>query len=164
MPRNHTSLRFVIAAAMVAFSLTAGARSVMQPGGWEMHAKITAQDPATGETKTINESTMRQCLTAAFLENDPFLTPGIDKEKMVKKGASCSLADEQRNENSASWTMACKLADGALINMSIKNSASKNVLRSDIRQVVDKSGKKVLMQILMDSKHIGKCTSDMLQP
>lgn len=164
MSRNHTALQFVVAASLVGFSLTASARSVMQPGGWEMRAKITAQDPATGETKTISESTLRQCLAAAFLEKDPFLTPGIDKEKMVKRGASCSLADEQRNENSASWTMACKLADGALIDMSINNSASKNALRSDIRQVIDTGGRKVLMRILMDSKYIGKCTADMLQP
>ena len=64
---------------------------------------------------------MKQCLTAAFLDKDPYLTPGIDKEKMSQRGAACSLADEKRTESSASWKMACKLADRSLIDMTINN-------------------------------------------
>jgi len=133
----------------------------MQPGGWEMRAKITAQDPATGETKTVSESTMKQCLTKAFLEKDPYLTPGIDREKMTQKGATCSLSDEARNGNRASWKMACKLADGTVLDAKIVNSASKHGFSSDMKQVVQKDGKAMSMQIAVTSKFIGACTKDM---
>ena len=85
---------------------------------------------------------MKQCLSAAFLDKDPYLTPGIDKEKMSQRGATCSLADEKRDASTASWTMACKLADGTLIDMTINNSVSRDALQSDIRQVIDKGGNK----------------------
>jgi hypothetical protein len=163
MRRISSPHRLAIAAAFVTHALGAVAQSVMQPGGWEMHATISAQDPATGETKTLSEATMKQCLSAAFLDKDPYLTPGIDKEKMIQRGATCSLADEKRAENSASWRMACRLADGTLIDMTINNSVSKETLQSEIRQVVDKGGKKVQMQIAMNSKFVGACTKDMPQ-
>jgi hypothetical protein len=163
MPRFSSPLRLAVAATFVTHALGAIAQSVMQPGGWEMHAKITAHDPATGETKTLSEATMKQCLSAAFLDKDPYLTPGIDKENMVQRGATCSLADEKRAENSASWKMACKLADGTLIDMTINNAVSKHSLRSDIKQVIDKGGKTAQMQIAMNSKFVGDCTKDMPQ-
>lgn len=163
MPRINSPLRLAVAAAFFTHALGADAQSVMQPGAWEMYAKISAHDPATGETKTLSESTMKQCLTAAFLDKDPYLTPGIDKEKMSQRGAACSLADEKRTESSASWKMACKLADGSLIDMTINNVVSKHSLRSDIRQVIDKGGKTAQMQIAMNSKFVGECTKDMPQ-
>ena len=163
MQRINSPLRLAVAAVFVTAALGVEAQSVMQPGGWEMHAKISAQDPATGERKTLTESTMKHCLSAAFLDKDPYLTPGIDKERMTQRGATCSLADEKRDASTASWKMACKLADGTLIDMTINNSVSKETLQSDIRQVVDKGGKKVQMQIAMNSKFVGACTKDMPQ-
>ena len=163
MQKISFPFRLAVAAVFVATSLGVAAQSVMQPGGWEMHAKISGRDPTTGEMKTLSEATTKQCLTAAFLDKDPYLTPGIDKEKMSQRGATCSLADEKRTESSASWTMSCKLADGSLIDMTINNSVSKEALQSDIRQLVDKGGKKVQMQIAMNSKFVGVCTKDMPQ-
>jgi len=163
MPRIRFRLQLAVATVFLTHALGAVAQSVMQPGGWEMHAKITAHDPATGETKILSEAAMKQCLTAAFLDKDPYLTPGIDKEKMIQRGATCSLADEKRAENSASWKMACKLADGTLIDMTINNVVSKHSLRSDVRQVINKGGKTAQMQIAMNSKFVGDCTKDMPQ-
>lgn len=129
-----------------------------------MHAKISTLDPATSEAKTLSESTMKQCLSATFLDKDPYLTPGIDKERLTQQGATCSLADEKRTESSASWKMVCKLADGTLIDMTINNSVSKHSLRSDVKQVIDKgNGKPVQMQIAMNAKFVGECTKDMPQ-
>lgn len=163
MRRIGSPLQCAVIAAFIAQAPGAQAQSVMQPGGWEMHARISAHDSATGETKTLSESTMKQCLSAAFLDKDPYLTPGIDTEKMTRQGATCSLADEKRTESSASWKMACKLADGTLIDMTIHNSVSKHSLRSDIRQVIDKAGKTAQMQIAMNAKFVGECTKDMPQ-
>lgn len=164
MLRTNTLSLFAITVTFSVYPLTADAQSVMQPGGWEVRVKLTMQDPTTGETKTINESTMKQCLSKAFLDNDPYLTPGIDKEKMAQKGATCSLSDGTRKGNIASWKMACKLSDGTLIDSSISNSASAHAFKSDMRQIVNRDGKAVSMQIAMNSKFIGKCTKDMLQP
>jgi hypothetical protein len=56
-----------------------------------------------------------------------------------------------------------RVADGTLIDITINNFVSKETLQSDIRQVVDKGGKKVQMQIAMNSKFVGACTKDMPQ-
>jgi hypothetical protein len=153
------------ASAVLAFCVfAANAQSIMEPGGWEMKVKVTAREPASGETKTIAESAMKQCVSKAFLDKDSYLTPGIDKAKMMQKGATCSLSDEMRSGNTASWRMVCDLADGTNVDMTIKNTASKHEFSSDMKQMVTKDGKSVPMQIAMNGKFLGKCTPDMVQP
>jgi hypothetical protein len=66
----------------------------MEAGAWEMQSKITMQDVKTGESKTMNESTSKFCLTPAFIAKDAYLTPGLDKAKMEQKKAKCSISDE----------------------------------------------------------------------
>ena len=63
------------------------ASPLMHDGGWEMKLAISAREAATGPFKTMSENTTRVCLSKEFLAKDPYLTPGIDRDKMEKKGA-----------------------------------------------------------------------------
>ena len=118
--------RRVILAAFAALSSGAMADAPVQPGGWEMKAVITARENPSSPPKTLTESTARVCLTKDFLAKDPYLTPGIDQDKMEKKGAKCSISDPRRAANSASnWassgdSTACVLsgsrADATIVN------------------------------------------------
>lgn len=140
----------------------AGAQSVMQPGGWQMTMKVSATDPATGASKAANESTSRVCLTKEYLSKDPYLTPGVDKEKMEQKHAKCTISDAKRTASSASWKMACTMVDGSSVDMTIRNTASPRRLTSEIQQVIRKGGNSGVIQIVMDSTFLGQCTSEML--
>jgi hypothetical protein len=161
--KNYVS-RVAVIVVGAALCGPVGAQSVMQPGGWQMKVKITAQNPTTGESKTINESTSKMCLSKEFLAKDPYLSPSVDKEKMEKKNARCSISDEKRADNSASWKMKCAMADGSSVDMLTKNVASAQKLTSDIQQTIRKGGETVFAKMAMDSSFIGECTNDMPKP
>ncbi|MGY6274908.1 DUF3617 domain-containing protein [Methylomonas sp. MgM2] len=163
MQQLQIHYRIAITTVLMSWTVAADAQAVMEPGGWEVQAKITAQDPTTGVTKTLNDSTMRQCLSEAFLKKDPYLTPGIDNEKMRQKGAKCSLSDQVRNKDSASWRMICEFADGSKADMSINNSVSRHEFSSEIKQLIVKGDRTVPIQIAIKSRFIGECTEDMQQ-
>ncbi len=126
-----------------------------------MHVKITATNDSSSETKTLNESTMKKCLTKEFLSTDPYLTPGLDREKMTKKGASCAISDEKKSSGAASWKMLCTLSDGKQIDMTIANTASPQTMHSDILQLIKHESGVMTMRIAMKAKLIGACTSEM---
>jgi hypothetical protein len=142
---------------------SAAAQSIMQPGGWEMKVRITAENPMTGESKKANESTSRMCLTKEYLSRDPYLTPKVDKEQMEQKSAQCSISDEKRTANAASWRMQCTMVDGSSVDMTISNSASARKLTSDIRQVIKRGTNSGVVNIKLTSTRIGKCTKEMLE-
>ena len=163
------NLRFgptAVAVAVVACGAASEvvAQSVMQPGGWQMQSRITARNPATGESKNMGESTTRMCLTREFLAKDPYLTPGIDREKMERRNARCAVSDEQRRGSAASWKMSCQTADGSTVDMTIRNAASFKTLTSDILQTVTKGGEVLIVRIAIDSSYIGECSGDMPRP
>ena len=158
---KHSASKLVVIGLVAGVCAPVGAQSVMQPGGWQMQIKVTAQNPTTGESKNMSESTSKMCLSKEFLANDPYLNPSIDKGKMEQKKAKCTISDEQRKGNTASWKMTCLTADGSTVVMSIKNTASLQKLVSDIQQVVKKEGETVLVKIVMNSSFIGECTNDM---
>lgn len=139
----------------------ASAQSVMQPGGWKLAMKLSAQNPETGKFNTINESASTMCLSKEFLANDPYLTPGVDKKKMEQKKAKCTISDEKRSETAASWRMVCQTADGNTVDMKIKNSASRDKLTSDIEQAVKKEGQTGLIRIGVNGSFVGECTKEM---
>jgi hypothetical protein len=142
---------------------SAAAQSIMQPGGWEMKVRITAENPMTGESKKANESTSRMCLTKEYLSRDPYLTPKVDKEQMEQKSAQCSISDEKRTANAASWRMQCTMVDGSSVDMTISNSASARKLDSDIRQIIKRGSNSGVVNIKLTSTRIGKCTKEMLE-
>lgn len=141
---------------------SAAAQSVMQPGGWEMKIKITAENPMTGESKKANESVSRMCLTKEYLSTDPYLTPKIDKEQMEQKSARCDISDEKRAATSASWRMQCTMIDGSSVDMTISNSASARKLESKIRQIIKRGSSAGIVNITLTSSRIGQCTKEML--
>lgn len=133
----------------------------MQAGAWEMQSKITAHNEATGENKNMNDSTAKFCLSPAFIAKDTYLTPAIDKTKMEEKKAKCSISDEKKSTDSASWKMSCKTQDGQVVDAFIDNKVSPGLLTSHVEQVVAQGGKKVKLNIVVNGKFIGKCSKDM---
>ena len=154
--------RRVILAAFAALSSGAMADAPVQPDGWEMKAVITARENPSSPPKTLTESTTRVCLTKDFLAKDPYLTPGIDQDKMEKKGAKCSISDPRRAANSASWKMNCVMADGNSVDMQISNTVAPRKMKSEVQQTVRKGGQDLEMKIIINSTHIGECTKDMM--
>jgi citrate lyase alpha subunit len=140
----------------------AAAQSIMQPGGWEMKVRITAENPMTGESKKANESVSRMCLTKEYLSTDPYLTPKVDKEQMEQKSAKCDISDEKRTANAASWRMQCTMIDGSSVDMTISNTASARKLDSKIRQVIKRGSNSGIVNITLTSSRIGQCTKEML--
>ncbi len=137
------------------------AQAIMQPGGWKMEMQISARNPSTGESKTLNESVSRMCLTREFLARDPYLMPGLDHEKMERRIAKCSVSDQFPIGNSVSWRMACRTADGSAVEMSIRNTASASKLASEIQQTVRKDNETIHVRMMMDASHLGTCTNEM---
>ena len=154
------TLAFILATALAAPAL---AGSVMRAGAWEVHMKVTATNPETGETKNVADTTMKACMTQAFVDKNPYLTPGVDQEKAAKRGATCTLSDEKPGANAATWTMTCKLKDGTETVAHISNTASAKAMRSEVRQDVTREGHTVPTLVLTTGKYIGKCTSDMIE-
>ncbi|MBM4207091.1 MAG: DUF3617 family protein [Gammaproteobacteria bacterium] len=133
----------------------------MEAGAWQMDSKITMQDVKTGQSKTMNESTSKYCLTPAFIAKDAYLTPGLDKAKMEEKKAKCSISDEKKSPGAASWRMNCKTQDGHEVDALISNTASAQKMTSNVEQVVSQGGKTVKLNIAMNGKFIGKCSKEM---
>lgn len=140
-----------------------GAIPVMEAGAWEMQSKMTLQDVETGQRKTVNESTTKYCLTPAFIAKDVYLTPGIDKAKMEQKNAKCSISDEQRSIDTASWKMSCLTQDGHQVDAFISNKVAAKTMSSNVEQEVSQGGKKAKVNIVINGKFIGKCTQEMLE-
>lgn len=152
----------LLLATLAALPAGAIASPLMQAGGWEMKLVITARDTATGPYKQMSENTTRVCLSKEFLAKDPYLTPGIDRDKMEKKGAKCSISDPKRTDSTASWKMSCSLPDGNSADMFINNTVSAKTLRSNIDQVIQKDGQALQMKIGLKANHVGACTADMM--
>ncbi|WP_374486845.1 DUF3617 domain-containing protein [Zoogloea sp.] len=148
---------------LVLSGLPALASPAIQPGGWKVKTVVTARETPASPARTVSEMNTQVCFTPAFLARDPYLTPGIDRDKMEKQGARCSISDAARSEASASWKMSCTMADGNSVEMQINNTVAPRRLRSEIQQLVHKGGQDVQIRITMDSVYAGACTKDMLQ-
>ncbi|MBS0356061.1 MAG: DUF3617 family protein [Proteobacteria bacterium] len=135
----------------------------IQPGGWKVKTVVTARETPASPVRTVSEMNTQLCLTPAFLARDPYLTPGIDQDKMEKQGAHCRISDATRSEAQAGWKMSCTMADGNSVEMQIHNTVAPRHLRSEVQQLVHKGGQDVQIRITMDSVYEGACTKDMLQ-
>lgn len=152
----------LLLATLTALPAAAIAAPLMQEGGWEMKLAISARETAAGPYKQMSENTTRLCLSKEFLAKDPYLTPGIDRDKMEKKGAKCTVSDPKRTDTTASWKMSCTLPDGNSADMFINNTVSAKTLRSNIDQVIQKDGQALQMKISLKARHVGACTTDMM--
>ncbi|MBS0348742.1 MAG: DUF3617 family protein [Proteobacteria bacterium] len=156
-------LRSVVLLPLVLSGLPVLASPTIQPGGWKVKTVVTARETPASPPRTVSEMSTQVCFTPAFLARDPYLTPGIDRDKMEKQGARCSISDATRGEASASWKMNCTMADGNSVEMQINNTVAPRRLRSEIQQLVHKGGQDVQIRLTMDSVYAGACTKDMLQ-
>ncbi len=152
----------LLLATLAALPAGAIASPLMQAGGWEMKLAISARETAASPYKPMSENTTRVCLSKEFLAKDPYLTPGIDRDKMEKKGAKCTISDTKRTDSTASWKMSCTLPDGNSADMFINNTVSAKTLRSNIDQVIQKDGQALQMKIGLKANHVGACTADMM--
>jgi hypothetical protein len=150
-----------IALLLLGYAFAASAAPVMEPGGWEIHAKITAQDPKTGKETQAKESTIKLCFSPEFLSKDPYLTPGMDEAKLKEKGATCSISNVKRQGNTASWNLDCAFPNGMKGKMSIKNTVSKHEFVSDATQQITKEGNTLPVHAVSTGKFIGACTAEM---
>lgn len=159
---HPTFRRLRLAPLLLACAGTAAlADSQMLPGAWEFKMTVTALGPDSAETKKVAESTTRMCLTAAFLDKEPYLTPTIDQAKMERKGAKCSTSDFRRDGSRAAWKMACAMADGSQVDAQIDNSVSARALTIDIGQLVTRDSESATVKVSTSAAHIGECTSEM---
>lgn len=135
----------------------AAAQAIMEPGAWELHTVMTAQDPEDGKPVTLGETTRRNCLTREFLARDLYLSPASDEQKMRERGAKCTVSEVKRSDFSASWRMACELADGSRLDMAIRNTVSRHELLSELKQLVSREGRDIPMQIVAKARFVGAC-------
>lgn len=160
------SVRVLHCVVVLPLVLSAGpllAGPAIQPGGWKVKTVVTAQETPASPVRTVSETSTQLCLTPAFLARDPYLTPGLDRDRMETQGARCSISDASRGEAGATWKMRCTMADGNSVEMQVSNSVAPRRLHSEVRQLVHKGGQDVQIRITMDSVYAGACTPDMLQ-
>lgn len=141
-------------------TLPAAGQAVMQPGAWELHTVMTAQDPEDGKPVKLGETTRKNCLTKEFLARDLYLSPASDEQKMRERGAKCTVSEVKRSDFSASWRMACELADGSRLDMAIRNTVSRHELHSELKQLVTREGRDIPMQIVAKARFVGACGDD----
>lgn len=157
------SVRVLMLPLMLATLPALAGPTTVQPGGWKVKTVVTARETPASPPRTVSESTTQICLSPAFLARDPYLTPGLDRDKMEKQGAHCSISDATRSETSAAWKMTCTLADGNAVEMWINNTVAARHVRSEVQQSVRKGNQDLQIRITMDSVYAGACTKDMLQ-
>ncbi len=155
--------RFALSAVALCAALATSplhAQSVMKPGGWQMDSSMSAVGPDS-ETKDLGHQSMKMCLSAEKLAQEPYLNPSVDDAKAAARGAKCSTSDYQRSGHSASWRMNCELADGATTAARIRNQASAETLDTEMVQDVTRGGEKAQITMRMKGRYIGDCTPDM---
>ena len=155
-------LNIVLISGLLLLPSLSSAGSVMKPGGWKMRMKVDVKDEKGCAFKTINESRMRTCLTLEYLDNDPYLTPGLDKQKAEKAHANCSISDEKKGATSSSWTMTCELENGVKATTLFENSATPTKFISNMRQFAGEKNGLVEMRTSIISTFVGKCTNGMV--
>ena len=140
------------------------AQTVMKPGGWEMTTGITRELPGQ-PAESLGRHTLKICLTPEFLAADPYLRPNLDDQRMAARQAKCTSEDLQRDGDSASWVMACELADGSRLRARLRNSATADRLTTLMVQDVERGGGgKGRVTISGEGRYIGECTEEMSKP
>ena len=126
MNRAKTSIVLVFVAAMQS-NATSAAESVMQPGAWETRQTTFMFDPQSGKDQPILPPFPKvECLSASFLLSDPYMNPDRDKKEQEQRDTKCTVSDQKRVGNTASWTLVCGLPGGAKLEVATVNSVSRD--------------------------------------
>jgi Protein of unknown function (DUF3617) len=137
--------------------------TTIQAGGWEIRSTITATDVETAETKTMVDGMLTKfCYTQAFVDKHPFLTPGIEKDKMVKKNAQCKISNEVQTANTASWHMGCNMQDKSYVFSKISNAVTATSFQSNMIIAVSSNAKAPVINMKIMGTHLGACTPEMM--
>lgn len=128
--------------------------------------KLVSPNPITSKPIVIQESVSRICFTAEFLAKDPFLDSRVDKENSEKKGYACSVYDETRLGNTASWKLACHIDGKSTVSMDreMKTTVSSTKVISEVKQVLTADGKSAVTDLFVESLLVGECTDEMPKP
>lgn len=160
------SVHLAVATISTIFVSIGCAQAPVEPGGWMVNMKLTTPNPITAKPIVIQESVSKMCFTTEFLGKDPFLNSRVDKENAEKQGYVCSVYDETRVANAASWRLECRLEGKATVSMdrAIRNTVSNDKLVSAVKQVISAEGRSVVTELAVESSFIGECTSEMQKP
>jgi hypothetical protein len=102
------------------------------------------------------------CYTQAFVDKHPFLTPGIEKDKMVKKNAQCKISNEVQTANTASWHMGCNMQDKSYVFSKISNAVTSTSFQSNMIIAVSSNAKAPVINMKIMGMHLGACTPEMM--
>jgi hypothetical protein len=135
--------------------------SIAQPGGWNMEIKVSAPMTPTGDAESINTFKGAYCLSREAMEQDPYLTPGVDSSKLIQKEEKCAISDEKTTSDSASWKKSCTTADGEQTELIVHTTATDTEMNSDVEKTVIKKEHPVTIKMAIHSTYAGDCTADM---
>lgn len=103
------------------------------PGLWERRFTAFMADPVSGAQKPWAEPADTRCLSEAELRKLPFLTASSSKASYEAESASCTVSDEARTGQTASWTLLCKERSGDLVEMRMSSEISDALIVSTTR-------------------------------
>ena len=150
--------------ATCALAPSAFAQKVMTPGGWEMTSSISRELEGK-PVEQMGRHTLKICLTREFLAAEPYLSPGLDDERMAARQAKCTASGYQREGDSAQWAMECTVADGSTLRAQISNHAELDRLTTRMVQDVERpGGSKGRVTMAGEGRYVGDCTEDMTKP
>ncbi len=150
--------RHVLPLLLAACGLAAQAQPVMQPGAWQFTERLTHQLPGKPPSHT-DSRTVTQCLTVDFLAAEPYFTPGASAS--ASQPAQCHAEDYQRLGSAARWRLACRAANGGLIDVRVHNQASAQALTLRSQQTVTHpSGAQEHIGREIQARRLGECRSE----
>ncbi len=103
------------------------------PGLWERSFTAFMADPVSGVEKPWAEPADTRCLSEAALRKLPFLTASSSKASYEAEGGSCTVSDEARTGQAASWKLLCKEKSGESVEMRMSSEISDALIVSTTR-------------------------------
>lgn len=103
------------------------------PGLWERRFTAFMADPVSGVEKPWAEPADTRCLTDAELRTLPFLTAASSKASYEAEGGSCTVSDEARTRQGASWSLRCKEKSGDSAEMRMSSEIADTLIVSTTR-------------------------------
>lgn len=159
---RHNFYKSLLFIALLAASNVSYADAVMKQGAWKMNMKMLVQTEKNGAYKEAANTTVTYCLSQAFIDKDPYLKASVDAEKMKAKNAKCTISDEKRVDNTASWKINCEMVGGIKAVMAVENAVSETEFTSQMQNVIHKNGSDAQTKTEVKGTFEGECTKEML--
>lgn len=128
------------------------------PGLWERRFTAFMADPVSGVEKPWAEPADTRCLTEAELRRLPFLTAASSKASYDAEGGSCTVSDEARTGQAASWKLLCKEKSGDSVEMRMSSEISEALIVSTTRTATrDKAPGALDVRAEVHMARLGSC-------